>query len=112
MPPSRALGTKSGDQQARTELLGKLLNAAGEPAYFLTHGTDRTSTCLILVRATDEEVKQWADTLKPAPQAIRMGPLQLVPLPLERGAALGTVDAKLYDPQNGWTATVAVMRFR
>ena len=111
-PPSRALSKKSGDQQARAELLGKLLLAGGDKPYLLKHGLDRDANHLVLVPVSEEEAKQWAGPLKAPPTVITMGALKLMPLPLEAGAAIGSIEKRLYDAANGWTATIAVARLK
>jgi hypothetical protein len=67
-----------------------------------------------MVRATDEEVKEWAGLLKSTPTAVTMGALKLVPLQLEKGSVVGAVESKYYDPTpgKGWTSTIAVTRFK
>ena len=62
---------------------------------------------------TEDEVKQWAQELGRTPTVITMGRLKLMPLPLESDAAIGSIEARYHDPTaGGWTATVAVMRFK
>ncbi len=66
-----------------------------------------------MVPVTDDEARQWADLLDAAPLVIRMGALKLMPLPLEPAAGFGTIARRLYDPAgSGWTATVAVGRYK
>ena len=65
-----------------------------------------------MVAVTDEEVKQWTVQLKGPPTVITMGALKLMPLPLEADAAIGSVSTRLYDAGSGWTATVAIARFK
>jgi hypothetical protein len=93
-------------------LFGKLLVAAGERTYLAKHGTDRSIVCIVLVPVSDEEASSWGAELKTPVTRIAMGRLKLMPLPLDPSAALGTIDKSLYDPASGWTATVAVCRFK
>ena len=107
------MGEASGDQQARAELLGKLLIAIGEKPYLLKHGEKQTVYYLVMVPVKDEELPEWAKTLGAAPQVIPFGPLKLMPLPLENDLKAGSIEKRLYDPAaGGWSATVAVMRFK
>ena len=107
------MGDKKGDQQARAELLGKLLIAIEQKPYLIKHGTGTEAYFMIALPVTDAEVKTWTEALKAAPTVISMGPLKLVTLQLEQGSAVGTVDKKYYDPADGgWTDTVSVMRFK
>jgi len=110
VPPSRALSKKKGDQQSRAELLGKLLVAAGEKAYIVQHGKGEGLYFLVMVPVTDDEVKQWTESLKSAPTVITVDSLKLMPLQLEKDAAVGSIDAAHYDPAEGkgWTAAVTV----
>jgi hypothetical protein len=65
------------------------------------------------VPATREEAQQWSPSLKQPPLLIRMGARRLMPLQLEPGAQAGTLESKYYDPAgSGWSATVAVTRFK
>ena len=103
----------SGDQQARAELLGKLLIAIGEKPYLLKHGEKQTIYYLIMVPVKDEEAPEWTKTLGMAPQVIPIGPLKLIALPLENGLKAGSLEKRLYDPAGGgWSATIAIMRFK
>lgn len=107
------LSNKSGDQQARAELLGKFLAVTGEKAYMLKHGSDRATYFMIMIPVSDDEAAEWSKTLKIKPEVISMGKLKLVPLQLEAKAELGTIDKKLYDlDTGGWTSTVGLMRFK
>jgi hypothetical protein len=107
------LSNKSGDQQARAELLGKLLVAAGEKAYMLKHGSDKDTYFMIMVPVPETEAAEWAASLKRKPVVISMGKLKLIPLPLEGKAGIGSIEKTLYDPDaGGWTSTVALMRFK
>ncbi|MEI6970627.1 MAG: hypothetical protein WCL44_03840 [bacterium] len=113
MPPSRALSNKSGDQKSRAELLGKLLVAAGEKPYILTHGTDRSAYFLVLAAVTEDEVKSWTSSLTNAPTIIALGPVRALPLQLEKDSPIGTISKRLYDTGGGgWTATIAITRFK
>jgi hypothetical protein len=65
------------------------------------------------VTVTEDETTQWAKDLSRPPSVITMGRHRLMPLQLEPGAAIGSIEARLHDPAaGGWTATVAVMRFK
>jgi hypothetical protein len=111
--PSRALGTKSGDQQARAELLGKLLAAAGDTPYMLCHGTGRSAYYLVMAQVAPEEAKELAAKTGAPPTVIRMGKLDLVPMQLEAGSALGSVSGKLYDAASAkWTGAVTLTPFK
>jgi hypothetical protein len=113
VPPSRALSNKSGDQQARAELLASLLLSAGEKPYLLKHGQDRDAYYLVLVPISEEEAKPWAEKTKPPPVVLTLGALKLMPLQLEDGVSAGSIEPRLYDPAGGgWTATIAVRRFK
>ena len=107
------MGEATGDQQARAELLGNLLIAIGERPYLLKHGEGKTAYYLIMVPVKDEEVPEWTKALGAAPQVIPFGPLKLMPLPLEKDLKAGSLEKRLYDPAaGGWSATIAVMRFK
>ena len=107
------LSNKSGDQQARAELLGKLLVTSGEKVYMLKHGSGKEIYYMVMVPVSDEEAAEWAKTLKAKPEVINMGKLKLVPLQLEAKAEIGSIDKKLYDPDTGgWTSTAGLMRFK
>jgi hypothetical protein len=87
--------------------------ATGEKPYLIKHGTDRDAYFLIAVPVTEDEGLEWAKDLGRSPTVITMGRLKLLPLQVEREAAIGTIEQRLYDPTaSGWTATVAVMRFK
>lgn len=107
------MGDASGDQQARAELLGKLLLAAGEKPYLVKHGEKQSVYYLIMVPMQDEEAPAWTKRLGGAPQVIQLGPLKLMPLQLEKDLKAGSIEKRLYDPAGGgWSATIAVMRFK
>jgi hypothetical protein len=67
-----------------------------------------------MVRVTDDEVKEWAGQLKSTPTVVPVGASKLIPLQLEKGSAVGAIDSKYYDPApgKGWTATIAITRFK
>lgn len=95
------------------ELLGKLLAASGERPYLLKHGEGQAAYYLIMLPAKDEDVPEWTKTLGAAPLVIPFGPLKLMPLPLEKGLKAGSLEKRFYDPAaGGWSATIAVMRFK
>jgi hypothetical protein len=107
------LDEASGDQQARAELLGKLLIAAGEKPYLLKHGEERAAYYLMLVPVKDDEAAEWTKTAGSAPVLIAFGPLKMTPLPLEKDQKAGSIEKRFYDPATAaWTATTAVMRFK
>ena len=107
------MGEASGDQQARAELLGKLMIAIGERPYLLKHGEDKAAYYLVMVPVKDAEVPELTGALGAAPQIIPFGPLKLMPLPLEKELKAGSLEKRLYDPAaGGWSATIAVMRFK
>jgi len=107
------LSEASGDQQARAELLGKLLIASGEKPYLLKHGEDRSAYYLVMLPVKDDEIPEWTKNLGAAPQVITFGALKLMPLPLEKDLKAGSIEKRLYDPAGGgWSATIAVMRFK
>jgi len=111
VPLNRVLGAKKGDQQSRTELLGKLLVVAGDKPYILRHGTGRQCSHVILVTLSDEEVAQVKTSTGHAPAVVRVGPRKMVPLQLEAGKPIGEIEKRLYDPEKGrWTGSIAVMR--
>jgi hypothetical protein len=113
IPPSRALGTKSGDQQARAELLGKLLIAAGEKPLMACHGAGKEAYYLVLVQVTPEEVKELAEKSGKDPTVIRQGSFDLVALPLEPEQRPGAVAANLYDAKTGkWTKSTVITPFK
>jgi len=111
VPLNRVLGAKKGDQQSRTELLGKLLVAAGDKPYILRHGTGRQCSHVILVTLSDEEVAEVKTSTGHAPAVVRVGPRKMVPMQLEAGKPVGEIEKRLYDPEKGrWTGSIAVMR--
>ena len=87
--------------------------AIGEQPYLLKHGEGQAAYHLVMVPVKDEEVPEWTKTLGAAPQVISFGPLKLMPLPLEKDLKAGSLEKRLYDPAaGGWSATIAVMRFK
>ena len=109
--PSRALGDGKGDPQAKAELLGKLLLAAGEKPYMLRHGTGRTAQFLTMVTVSDAEAESLADLTGKKPTVITFGKMSLMPLQLDSGSVAGQVSGKLYDPaKSRWTSTIALTR--
>ena len=107
------LSNKNGDQQARAELLGKLLAAAGEKPYMLKHGSGKELYYMVMVPVSDDEAAEWNKGLKSKVTLISLGKLKLAPLQLEEKAEIGSVEKQLYDPDaSGWTSTIALMRFK
>lgn len=107
------LGAKKGDQQSRTELLGKLLVAAGDKPYILRHGAGRQCHHVILVSLSDEEVAELKADTGQTPSVVRVGPRQMVPVQLEAGSPVGKIEKRLYNPEKGrWSGSIAVMRFK
>lgn len=113
VPPSRALEEKKGDQQSRAELLGELLNAAGERPFIVTHGSEENVYHVILVGATDEEIRAVKVRTLAVPMAVSVSKLKFIALPLEKDAKAGQIDKRYYDPdKSAWTVTVSVFRYR
>jgi len=107
------LGAKSGDQQARAELLGKLLLAAGEKPYILRHGTGRKTYHLIMLRVVEDELEQVAALDGGRPTVVRMGPYRFIPLSLEAGGKIGGIVDRVYNTdESRWTGSVALMPYR
>ncbi|MDD5704786.1 MAG: hypothetical protein PHR35_02595 [Kiritimatiellae bacterium] len=107
------MGDKKADSQARAELLGQLLNAVGESSYMLVHGDGRDSKYLVMLRVTDDQLKELSASWKREPAAVAVGPLKFLPLSLEAGAQPGDVPAALYDAAaQRWTGSIAVRRFK
>jgi hypothetical protein len=111
VPLNRVLGDKKGDQQSRTELLGKLLVAAGDKPFMLRHGSGRQCHHVILVTLSEEELTEAKASTGRQPAVVRVGPRKMVPLQLQSGKPIGDVETRLYDPEKGrWTGSIAVMR--
>jgi hypothetical protein len=107
------LATTRGDQQARAELLGKLLQAAGQNPYMLRHGTGRAGYHLILLKLKQEAREALAQASGAPIPGVRVGGMTFVALPLEKDARAGQVPAQRYNAETGtWTATIAISRFR
>ncbi len=105
------LSAKQGDQQARAELLGHLLNASGFQAFILQHGTGREVYHLILLRLDEAGVTALGEAVGRPLTPVRVGPVSAIALPLEPGAEIGAVAADYYNPENGrWTASIAFRR--
>lgn len=111
--PSRALEDKSGDQQARAELLGKVLCAAGEQPYMLKHGVERDAYFIVMVPFTDLEAMKLQKETGKSPVVIKVGKRTLVALQLEADVAAGQILPTFYDAEHKrWTSTIALTRFQ
>ncbi len=79
----------------------------------LRHGSERDVYHLILLRLNEADSKALDEALgEPAPK-VKVGPMEMVALPLETGAKIGAVDTKYYAPgERRWTASMAVARFQ
>lgn len=107
------MGDKKGDQQSRAELLGKLLLAVDVQPYMLRHGSERDIYYLVLLRLNDADHKALETTVGAPVNRIKVGGIQMVPLPLETNAVIGVVDAKYYNAEKQqWTGSITVSRFR
>ena len=103
---------KTGDSQARAELLAELLLAVGDAPFLLTHGIGKEQVFLVMVALDEKEIAELAASVGEAPLVIRMGRLRLVPLGLGVDDKPGQVGPGLYDVEKRrWTATVAVGRY-
>ena len=104
------LSSKEGDEQARAELLGKLLADEGEKPYLLMHGAGRTTRCLILAPVSTEEI----GVLKSGPldpTIITFANKILLPLQLKGREPVGFVDPALYDLETRrWTKKVSLQQ--
>lgn len=79
----------------------------------LKHGSDRDTYFMVMAPVSDDEVTEWSKALKSKPTVINLGRLKLVALQLEAKAEIGSIEKKIYDPgNNGWTSTVALMRYK
>jgi hypothetical protein len=102
-----------GDQQARTELLGALLMAAGEKPYILSHGSDRETYYIIMMKMPDDEIKSLESASGIKPTVIKMAGNNFVPLQLEADMKPGSVSETLYNSETGaWTATTALRSYK
>lgn len=107
------MADKKGDQQSRIELLGKLLIAAGEKPYMLSHGTDKETYYVILLKMNDKEIGEFESSSGTKPTAIKMAGFSFVPLQLESDLKAGEISSKLYNPENSqWTATTAIRCYK
>lgn len=90
-----------------------MLQTAGFQPYMLRHGSERNIYYLVLLRLNEADSKALDDALgAPAPK-VKVGPMNMVALPLEPGAKIGAVDAKYYNAeQHSWTASMAVSRYQ
>lgn len=79
------------------------------------HGNDKEAYHLILVPVVDREAEVKAAKALNGdkdPLVIEVGGKPMLPLALEKGAALGRLKAGLYDEtKKEWTATIAVRRY-
>jgi hypothetical protein len=110
--PSRALGDKKGDQQARAELLGKLLAAIGEKPYMLCHGTGRNAHYLLLLRVPDVDVNKLSAAAGKNIMPVHANDGVFVALSLERGATVGTFGKQYNAEKKTWTDAIAVTPFK
>ena len=88
-----------------------MLSSVGRPASLLRHGAGREAYHLVVLKVSDADVQAFAKELGAVPPTVRAGPRRYLALPLEKGAAPGSVDAKYYSAEDGrWTATVAIQQ--
>ena len=107
------MSDKKADSQARAELLGRLIEAAGEQPYMLVHGEGRACRHLILLRVAEDEVKELSTAWKRELPPVVVGAFRFLPLPLDEGAQPGDVPADLYDSATRrWKGSIAVRRFK
>ena len=106
------LRDKTGDQQARAEVLGKLISGIGDKSYMLQYGTGRGAYHLVLVHVSDAEIEQVAGLIGKDPVVIKMGRRSMLPLQLEEGMRPGEIEGRLYDASaKRWTGTISVTRY-
>ena len=107
------LGDKKGDQQARVELLGRLLIEAGETPYWARVGTGKATYCLVLIRVTGKDREMLKAFPGGAPKTIKVATAEFLPLSLEPGAKIGDLPEAAYDPATGrWQASMSLTRFQ
>lgn len=80
----------------------------------LRHGTDRSTTFIVVMKATAEEVTELQQKTGKSPAVLLFpGNRQFVPLHLADGLAAGELEEALFDAKQArWTATIALMRYR
>ncbi len=101
---NRALADRTGDHQARAELLAELLHAAGEKPVMLRHDSHRAAHFLVVLEtgadAAFDESSFTADGR------------DLIVLPLGEGMQPGELPSGLRTADGVWTASVAMWRYR
>jgi len=111
--PSRALEDKKGDQQARAELLAKLLAASGERPFMLKHGAGEDLYFIVMLTTTDLEAGRiQKNTGKPV-VTVTAGKHTLMALQLEPELAVGELQSTYYEAKRKrWSATISLTRFQ
>ena len=83
----------------------ELLTLAGEQPALVCCGSGKNSYFIALLPATEQEAAALA-----VKTLIKVGAKSYLTLPLEPGAAMGAIDAKLYDAaQKKWTEPISVI---
>ncbi|MFW5698266.1 MAG: hypothetical protein ACOCZK_00150 [Planctomycetota bacterium] len=101
---NRALANRSGDQQARAELLAELLHAAGEQPVMLRHDSQRAAHFLVALEAGADAA--FAEV------SFTAGERDFIALPLGAGVQAGEMPPDLRAADGTWTASVAMWRYR
>ena len=106
---SRALAEKSGDSQARAELLTEMLTAAKMKVYTLQYGSRRSFRCLTVLQAEDSHLQELESALKEKPKAFTIGSDKYLSLPLN-GDKIGELPTKIFDKtKQSFTETIILL---
>jgi hypothetical protein len=87
-----------GDTQARTELLGKMLLLLGEEPYMLYSEIDGKKSFLIMVAATEQELREFEQIRKDAVTVIEMDNRTFISLALMPGKIPGLIESASSNP--------------
>lgn len=107
------LRNKIGDQQARVEVLGKLLIAAGEKPFLLQYGTGKESYYMVMLQLSPEDTEQLAKQTGKSATLVSFDKMKLLPLQVEKDLSPGEIEKKFYDPaEKHWTGTIELTRYK
>ncbi|HIJ58078.1 MAG TPA: hypothetical protein HPP41_00215 [Deltaproteobacteria bacterium] len=107
------LRNKIGDQQARVEVLGKLLIAVGEKPFLLRYGTGKESYYMVMLRLSPEDIERLAKQTGKKTTLVSFGKMKLLPLQLEKNLSPGEIEKKFYDPaEEHWTGTIELTQYK
>ncbi len=73
------------------------------------HGSGRNQYFLVVVRLDEADTKALGDAVGKPLSPIAVGAVNVIPLPLEANAAIGTIGETYYNAEQGrWTSSVAI----